>query len=113
MQERAALHPCQHCGACCNSFRVSFYWAEAEVNAIPASLTDKVNDFYLCMRGTHARAPACAAHRGTVGVSSACSIYAHRPSPCREVQPGDPQCTLARQRHSLPPITFLAESHHV
>lgn len=33
-----------------------------------------------------------------------CSVYPQRPSPCREVQPGDEKCNKARDRHGLDPL---------
>lgn len=99
---------CQRCGACCASFRVSFYWTEAQgehdpqSQGVPAALTEPVSPHLLCMQGTHARQPHCAALQGQVGESVGCAIYAQRPSPCREVMPGDAQCLKARGRHGLP-----------
>lgn len=99
---------CQHCGACCASFRVSFYWTEAQGEhdpaglGVPVHLTQPVSPHLLCMQGTHARHPRCAALQGEVGQAVGCSVYAQRPSPCREVQPGDAQCLKARSRHGLP-----------
>lgn len=99
---------CQRCGACCASFRVSFYWTEAQgehdpqSQGVPAALTEPVSPHLLCMQGTHARQPHCAALQGRVGQSVGCTIYTQRPSPCREVMPGDAQCLKARARHGLP-----------
>jgi Fe-S-cluster containining protein len=92
------------CGACCASFRVSFYWAEAEANGLPENLTERLNDRFSCMAGTNSEAPRCAALQGTVGESAVCTAYAQRPSPCREVQPGDVQCLKARAKHGLPAL---------
>lgn len=98
---------CQRCGACCASFRVSFYWAEADgahgpgTFGVPADLTEPVNPHLVCMQGTHARQPRCTALQGQVGSTVGCAIYMQRPSPCREVMPGDAQCLKARARHRL------------
>jgi len=94
-------NPCLACGACCMSFRVSFYWAEAEARGLPAALTEQVNPFYACMAGTNSERPRCAALRGDAGGQVACSVYERRPEPCREVQPGDDKCGRARSRHGL------------
>ncbi|WP_434634751.1 YkgJ family cysteine cluster protein [Chromobacterium sp. CV08] len=96
-------NPCQSCGACCASFRVSFYWAEADDGGglVPNTLTEKVNDWTRCMRGTWSGSPHCAALRGEVGAGVACDIYPRRPSPCREVEAGSPQCLRARAMHGL------------
>ena len=99
--------PCQACGACCAAFRVSFYWAEADATGLPAPLTEQLTPTLACMRGTNAASPHCVALHGSVGTAVACRVYAARPSPCREVQPGDSQCSRARARHglaALPPV---------
>lgn len=107
MSEPADLNPCLACGACCMSYRVSFYWAEAEQRGLPAFLTEQVNPFLSCMAGTNARQPHCAAlQRGADGGFS-CSVYAQRPAPCREVQIGDAKCRQARARHGLPALQHL------
>ena len=38
----SAANPCLDCGACCASFRVSFYWSEAEARGLPAEMTEQV-----------------------------------------------------------------------
>lgn len=93
-------NPCLSCGACCRTFRVSFYWAEAEQNGIPSGLTEKVNDFYLCMSGTNSKTPRCAA----LGEDYRCAIYPQRSSTCREVDPGDAKCARARELVGLPAL---------
>jgi Fe-S-cluster containining protein len=93
---------CRDCGACCASFRVSFYWAEADAYGLPESLVEKLSPLYACMAGTDAAAPRCRALQGEVGSGVRCAVYNHRPSPCRELQAGDPQCARARHRHALP-----------
>lgn len=95
---------CQRCGACCAHFRVSFYWTEADdgpQGSVPVSLTEQLNGHLRCMAGTSARAPRCIALQGDVGKDVGCTIYQQRPSPCREVMPGDPQCLKARAAHQL------------
>lgn len=92
---------CQSCGACCAAFRVSFYWTEALVNHIPDALVEQVSAVHGCMAGTNQAAPHCAALVGEVGARVSCRIYASRPSPCREVTPGDARCLTARARHGL------------
>ena len=97
-------NPCLHCGACCMSFRVSFYWGEAAARALPEQLIAQVTPHIACMAGTNAAAPRCAAlGLGTTG-PMACGVYAQRPSPCHEVEIGDDKCTRARARHGLPPL---------
>jgi len=95
---------CQQCGACCAYFRVSFYWAEAPERGLPDALVEKLNAHLANLAGTNQPVPRCHALRGEVGKSVACSVYEQRPSPCREVEPGDEKCNRARARHGLPPI---------
>jgi Fe-S-cluster containining protein len=93
-------NPCRTCGACCNAFRVSFHWSEASSLSpyqVPEDMIEQVSPHIACMRGTHAREPRCVAHIGAVGISSGCSIYENRPSPCREVAVGDEKCLRARE----------------
>jgi hypothetical protein len=92
------------CGACCASFRVSFYFAEAIANHLPDATVERINDRFSCMAGTNSLTPRCTALQGTVGKSAVCSVYAQRPSPCREVQPGDTHCLKARAKHDLPAL---------
>ncbi|MFN3586727.1 MAG: YkgJ family cysteine cluster protein [Moraxellaceae bacterium] len=106
--------PCQQCGACCAHFRVSFYWAEAddaEGGTVPAHLTNQRSPTLRCMKGTDSSRPRCIALEGDVGGHVSCGIYASRPSPCREVMPGDEQCLRARAAHGLPPLTPATPCH--
>lgn len=108
-----ADNPCLRCGACCASFRVSFYWAEAADapgGTVPVDLTEAVTPHLRCMRGTSNRAPQCIALRGEVGEQVNCVIYAQRSSTCREFDAWladgrpDPRCQEARQRWRLPAL---------
>jgi Fe-S-cluster containining protein len=107
------IHPCLRCGACCAAFRVAFHWSEADPalgGSVPPELTERLDAHRLVMRGTQAYAPHCTALRGEVGVAAHCSIYAQRPSPCRDIAPawehGEPsaQCDRARARYGLSPL---------
>lgn len=95
---------CQSCGACCASFRVSFYWAEGEMLGIPEHMTAKLNDFYSCMKGTEKKPVKCVALAGNVGEKVACQIYQQRSSTCQSVNVGDEQCQKARALHGLAPL---------
>lgn len=104
---------CTTCGACCASFRVSFYWAEAADapgGTVPVELTEPVSLHIRCMRGTNGRSPYCVALRGTVGEQVECAIYPLRSSTCREFDAWladgspDPRCQEARRRRGLPPV---------
>lgn len=106
------VHPCLRCGACCETFRVSFYWAEARSGggSVPDELVEQVTPFVAAMAGTSRAAPRCVALSGEVGRQTSCSIYEDRPSPCREVRPSwedgtpDDRCDRARLRHGLAPL---------
>lgn len=109
----AAENPCIRCGACCATYRVSFYWAETDAapgGTVPTALTDKLTPQLAVMRGTDCPEPRCVALEGTIGGEIRCGIYAQRPTPCRELQPAwadglpSEQCDRARIRHGLPPL---------
>lgn len=90
---------CQACGACCAT---SAEWprfsleSEEEIARIPAA---HVDDAAGRMRSVDDR---CTALAGAVGTFTACTVYAVRPLVCRECQPGDPECLMARARWGLP-----------
>ena len=100
---------CMQCGACCSAFRVSFYWAEGPQRGLPGSVVEKVNAHMVCMVGTNRQVPRCGALQGDVGRQVSCLVYSARPSPCREVQPGDAKCNTARAKHGLAPLTGAAQ----
>lgn len=104
MSDAELESPCVRCGACCAAFRVSFYWAEAEGRRLPVELIEPVSPWLACMRGTWSATPRCVALQGEVGKSAHCSVYSARPEPCREVQPGDAQCSKAREKFGLAPL---------
>jgi Fe-S-cluster containining protein len=118
-------NPCMSCGACCAFFRVSFYWAEGNDGggAVPVELTEPLTPFLCCMAGTNQKKPRCTALTGEVGRSVSCSIYADRPSPCREFPmsgehgQANNACDHARAAFGLPPlpverdITISNEKH--
>ncbi|MBU2489552.1 MAG: YkgJ family cysteine cluster protein [Proteobacteria bacterium] len=106
-------NPCLACGACCAHFRASFYWAEtddATPGGVPAAMTEKLNDFFLIMRGTRGPEPRCEALLGDIGAGVRCSIYERRASICREFPPSwedgvqNPRCDQARAAWGLTPL---------
>jgi Fe-S-cluster containining protein len=110
---RAVSTPCTACGACCARWRVSFYWGEADDAAggwVPVRWTEPIGPHRRAMRGSSARVPRCEALQGRLGESVACSIYAGRPSPCREFtwhgEGGlpNPRCNEARASIGLAPL---------
>jgi Fe-S-cluster containining protein len=105
--------PCQRCGACCATYRVTFHCGESDEfdgGTVPAGLAEPITGALACMRGTAAQPPRCVALHGEIGVAVACAIYEFRPSACRDFAPlaavgrGDPACDEARRRHGLPPL---------
>ena len=109
----SAFNPCVACGACCAQFRVSFYWGEGEDAPggwVPVQLTRRLNAHLRAMQGTDLPPHRCVALAGEVGRQVSCTIYAHRPSPCREFdwrkEDGslDERCTAARQEYGLPAL---------
>ena len=94
---------CQHCGACCASFRVDFsiFETESEGGQVPDGLAVQLNGQLCRLRGTDHSPPRCAALVGRVGERVACGIYAWRPSPCREFEAGSDACLQARRRHGV------------
>lgn len=112
-QEKTPNSECMRCGACCASFRVSFYWGEtnaAEGGVVPEAYTEQVTPFLCAMRGTNSNSPHCAGLQGAVGASVSCSIYENRPSPCREFHQSweggihNETCDRARRMWGLAPI---------
>lgn len=114
-----ATSPCLTCGACCATFRVSFYWREADdapEGTVPVRMTENLTPHLRCMAGTNQPQPRCAALIGTVGEAVRCAIYDQRPSVCvafgvhwendtLTVMPEDlERCNQARARWSLPPL---------
>ncbi len=114
-------NPCLTCGACCEVFRVSFYWGEAEREIggiVPPELTEDFSAFRRCMKGTNKKKPRCIALSGDVGRFVFCTIYNNRPSPCRQfgitfengtwyTDVADLlRCNEARSIKGLPPLTF-------
>jgi len=106
-------NPCLSCGACCAHFRVSFYCGELSDGSggiVPAELTSQLTPMLVCMQGTETGG-RCIALRGELGRPGiACSIYAHRPSPCREFPAwlpdgtANPDCQRLRAKHGLAPL---------
>ncbi len=89
---------CQACGACC---AYSADWprfsleSDAELARIPDALVAP------SLAGMRCEGDRCAALTGEVGVATSCGIYADRPLVCRECQPGDDACRMARRRWGL------------
>lgn len=98
---------CTSCGACCGTFRVSFYWAETDAHpegSVPHQLTQKLNPHLVCMNGTEKNPPRCVALEGEIGKSVGCTIYQLRSSTCRAFEAGSEACNRARKNYGLMPI---------
>lgn len=105
--------PCLDCGACCAHFRVSFYWGEgddAPGGCVPVAFTEPLNLHLRCMKGTSIAPRRCEALEGEPGRQVSCSIYANRPTPCREfpafLEDGmpNPKCNELRSGLGLAPL---------
>jgi Fe-S-cluster containining protein len=111
-----SMNPCLDCGACCATFRCSFYWAEADDapgGTVPVALTEQITPFRRARLGMSGAKPRCIALEGEIGVRVSCSIYPLRSSVCRAFpysgQDGraNERCEQARTRWGLPPLFTL------
>lgn len=93
--------PCQACGACCD-FSPDWPRFSLESDATLALIPEKF--IAANLSGMRCAGNRCAALSGKVGEATACTIYDHRPEVCRDCQPGDAACAMARDRHGLPPL---------
>ncbi len=99
---------CQSCGACCARFRVDFHPAELVGGAfawgagVPVAMTVRLTPNLVRMCGTDAQPPRCVALAGEIGRAVQCTIYAERPSPCREFDTEHEACQRARRYFGLP-----------
>ncbi len=99
------LNYCERCGACCAFFPVSFPESDLERLCDRRQLIDMsapLAGARRIMAGTQLAQPRCAALQGEVGVRVNCTIYANRPSTCRnftrswEDNQGNSLCDRAR-----------------
>jgi uncharacterized protein len=87
---------CQSCGACCATdptwprFSVE---SDDDLARIPEELAS--------LSGMRCVGDRCAALSGEIGKWTGCTIYAIRPIVCRDCQPGDPECLVARAKHGI------------
>ncbi|MBX9925941.1 MAG: YkgJ family cysteine cluster protein [Hyphomicrobiaceae bacterium] len=95
------LSPCQACGACC---AYEPEWprfsteTDAELDLIPLALVD-TSLSRMAWTGTR-----CAALTGDIGTRTACAIYDRRPQVCRDCEPADDACAMARRRYGFEPL---------
>lgn len=113
-----AASPCQRCGACCVTYRISLPRIElaSRGGPVPDALTEPYTPTTACLRINRHDSDhpdRCIALEGTVGVFVSCSIYPQRPSACGDFAPltalgyGDDACNAARHRCGLPPLLCL------
>ncbi len=107
---------CTSCGACCATYPVIFSRQELDTKTggwVPTALAEQNAIFSRCahMRGTRDHPRRCVALEGRIGSEVRCTIYEHRPSPCRDFAmeadagKGDMRCGDARRLHGLLPLT--------
>ena len=92
---------CQSCGACCafdETWPRFSLESEAEIAAIPEALISTSGS------GMRCDANRCAALKGDIGRHATCTIYVMRPLVCRECQPGDDACNMARAKYGFSAI---------
>jgi Fe-S-cluster containining protein len=107
------LHPCLTCGACCNTYRVSFHYSEmlSESHGVPETMSTQTTPYQNAMNGTDQENPRCVAFIGNVGEVSSCSIYKNRPGCCRlfkasfENGTRSIECEKCRIKSHLTPLT--------
>lgn len=95
---------CVTCGACCATFRVSFYWTEADPfngGTVPSEMTSKISPYFVAMNGTNQPNPRCIALSGEIGQQVSCDIYEKRSTTCREFEAGSVDCLKARLKHGI------------
>ncbi|KQT42957.1 Fe-S oxidoreductase [Aureimonas sp. Leaf454] len=93
---------CRTCGACCAT---SADWPRFSLE--PDEQLDRIPEALVKadLSGMRCEGDRCLALSGTIGEAAACTIYALRPEVCRECQPGDPECDLARATHGMAPLS--------
>jgi uncharacterized protein len=99
---------CQSCAACCafdETWPRFSLESDAEIAAIPEALISASGS------GMRCDANRCAALNGDIGSHATCTVYAVRPLVCRDCQPGDEECSIARAKYgfsAIEPRTRLA-----
>ncbi len=101
-------NPCITCGACCSTYRVSYYWGEK----VPEVYYEEVSPMFRGLKNISDSSGRlrCIALEGEVGCKAICQIYESRPSPCRNFKfsyedgKHEPRCDEARAKHGLPPL---------
>src|SRR5574344_2824358 len=106
------LHPCLHCGVCCQNYRVEFsiYELQSMGGTVPDELAHEVPNKgnRARMNGTDKFPVRCVAltelpHLGEGCVG--CGIYEQRSRPCREFPFASYGCHDTRAKFGLPQLT--------
>jgi uncharacterized protein len=90
--------PCQSCGACC-AYSANWPRFSTEDDEALARIPEQFVNAKLS--GMRCEGERCSALSGEIGNKTACMVYAVRPEVCRTCMPGDPECTMARQRFGM------------
>jgi len=100
------VSPCRTCGACC---AYSAEWprftveSDEEIDAIPpAHIAEDLS-------GMRCEDDRCSALAGEIGMFVTCTIHAVRPAVCRDCEPGDDACEMARALYGFEPISEESE----
>ncbi len=94
----AEVYDCRTCGACC---REAFDVVEVEPeDPFVVERPDLVEETPFLRLTVKRAGPRCACLVGDGPYT--CAVYAIRPRPCRDVEPGGEACTFARGRVGLP-----------
>jgi Fe-S-cluster containining protein len=111
MARRSEPLDCTRCGACCTNpdeNRAEGFVDYVEVLARDALLDEPELVRRLVVYNAdglaHLRLDAtgrCLALRGRLGRRVRCTIYEHRPTGCRKVEPGSERCLAHRRERSL------------
>lgn len=105
------IFECDGCGACCRTWPVFVFEADADREPRIAAQGRREPD--------RSRKPPWTYHLNFEAGNLACcflasdqrcSIYETRPKLCRDFTAGSIQCQEARQRHGLPPLNALVEA---
>ena len=102
----APVHPCLRCGACCQNYRVEFsvYELQSMGGAVPDTMAHEVTGNRWRMNGTQQHPARCVALQDLGNGCMGCTIYEHRPRPCRDFPFASHDCGETRQKFGLPPL---------
>ena len=110
LTELSAVNACDDCGACCREAFDSVPVGpedDAVAVAFPELIRLASDGWRDLQRVPTAAGTKCICLRGTGATNEPfrCTIYADRPTNCRELEVASENCDLARRRVGLPPLT--------